>query len=91
METLHGSEAILSDLKHGKENGGAKIKVGITSAETMGDMAYGTGTYELIREDGTTLDKGKWMNVSKKVNGSWKFQCDIWNSSMPLPESSMKK
>jgi hypothetical protein len=54
-------------------------------------MGYGTGTYELMREDGTTIDKGKWMNVSKKVNGSWKFQSDIWNSNMPLPETPMKK
>jgi ketosteroid isomerase-like protein len=90
-ETAHGSEAILSNLKNGKENGAAKIKVTITSAETAGDMGYGAGTFELMGADGNTIDKGKWMNVSKKVNGSWKIQCDIWNSSMPLPETTMKK
>jgi ketosteroid isomerase-like protein len=90
-ETAHGSEAILTNLKNGKENGAAKIKVTITSAETTGDMGYGAGTFELMGADGNTIDKGKWMNVSKKVNGAWKIQCDIWNSSMPLPETTMKK
>jgi ketosteroid isomerase-like protein len=90
-ETIHGTEAIIAQLKNGKTQGGAKIKIAVTSAETMGDMAYGSGTFEIIGADGTQMDKGKWMNVSKKIAGSWKIQCDIWNSSMPMPQTSMNK
>ncbi len=31
------------------------------------------------------LDHGKWMVASKKINGTWKTQCDIFNSDMPMP------
>lgn len=86
-ETVHGSDAILAQLKSGKDNGGAKIKVTVTSAESMGDSGWGAGTYELTRADGTPIDNGKWMNVSKKVKGTWKIQCDMWNSNNPLPTS----
>lgn len=86
-EIVHGSDGILAQLKTGKTQGGAKIKVTVTSAETMGDMGWGSGTYELMGADGTPVDSGKWMNVSKKIKGTWKFQCDIWNSNKPLPTS----
>lgn len=91
QETIHGTEAIIAQLKNAKENGGTKIKITVTSAETMGNMAYGSGTFEIIGTDGTQMDKGKWMNVSKKIDGTWKIQCDIWNSNMPLPQTSVIK
>jgi ketosteroid isomerase-like protein len=86
-ETVHGSDGILAQLKTGKTQGAAKIKVVVTSAESMGDTGWGSGTYELMGADGTAIDSGKWMNVSKKVKGTWKIQCDIWNSNKPLPPS----
>ncbi|PWT89895.1 MAG: hypothetical protein C5B54_08165 [Acidobacteria bacterium] len=85
IATVHGTEAIIGQLKSGKDQGGAKVKVAVTSAETNGDMGYGTGTFEITKADGSHLDHGKWMNVSKKVGGSWKIVCDIWNSDMPMP------
>ena len=91
QETVHGTEGIMAQLKGGKEHGVTKVKIAVTSAESMGDMSYGTGTYESSAADGTNVDKGKWMLVSKKINGSWKIQCDIWNTTMPLPETTMKK
>jgi hypothetical protein len=30
------------------------------------------------------------MLVEKKVNGSWKTTCDIFNSDMPMPAGPMK-
>ncbi len=50
-------------------------------------MAHGTGTYEILGADGSHIDHGKWMNVSKKVGGKWLIHCDIWNSDMPVPGS----
>jgi ketosteroid isomerase-like protein len=83
--TAQGSEAILAQLKAGKDMGAAKIKIGVTAAESSGDLGYGTGTYVVTGADGSHMDHGKWMNVSKKVNGAWKVQCDIWNSDMSMP------
>lgn len=91
QETAHGSEAVLAQLKSSKEQGGATVKITVTSAETMGVIGWGTGTYEIMSADGTQMDQGKWMNISKKIKGgAWKIQCDIWNSNKPLPTSDMK-
>ena len=90
QEAAHGSDAILANLKAGKDRGVAKVKIAVTSAESSGDVGYGTGTYEVMGADGSHLDHGKWMLVSQKSDGKWKTQCDIFNSDMPLPTSSMK-
>jgi len=90
QEAVHGSDAILAQLKAGKDRGLAKVKIAVTSAESSGDLGYGTGTYVITGADGSHLDHGKWMLTSKKSNGVWKTQCDIFNSDMPLPAMNMK-
>ena len=84
-EAVHGTDGILGQLKFGKEHGIAKVKIAVTMAETSGDWGHATGTYEIMGADGSHVDHGKWMNMSKKVKGAWKIQCDIFNSDMPLP------
>jgi ketosteroid isomerase-like protein len=84
QEAVHGSDGILAQLKAGKDRA-AKVKIVVTSAETSGDLGYGTGTYEITGADGSHVDHGKWMLVEKKSNGTWKTECDIFNSNMPLP------
>ena len=90
QEVAKGSDAILANLKASKDQGVNKVKIVVTSAESSGDLAVGTGTYEIMGADGSHLDHGKWMLVSKKLNGAWKTQCDIYNSDMPMPSSNMK-
>ncbi|HEV7220333.1 MAG: YybH family protein [Terriglobales bacterium] len=90
QEAAHGSDAILAQLKAGKDRGAAKVKIAVTSAESSGDLGYGMGTFEITGAGGTQVDHGKWMLVSKKSNGTWKTQCDIFNSDMPMPTGEMK-
>jgi ketosteroid isomerase-like protein len=90
QEAVHGSDAILAQLKAGKDRGLAKVKIVVTSADSSGDVGYGMGTYVVTGADGSHLDHGKWVLVSKKTNGTWKTDCDIFNSDMPLPANSMK-
>ncbi len=85
QKAVNGTDGILGQLTAGKEQGLAKVKIAVTTAETNGDWGYGTGTYEILAADGSHLDHGKWMNVSKKSNGKWIIQCDIFNSDMPIP------
>ena len=85
QEAVHGSDAILAQLKAGKDRGLAKVKIAVTSAGSSGDLRYGIGTYEITGADGSHVDHGKWMLVSKKSNGAWKTQCDIFNSDRPMP------
>ena len=90
QEAVHGSDAILAQLKAGKDRGLAKVKIAVTSADSSGDVGYGTGTYVITGADGSHIDHGKWMLVSNKTSGVWKTQCDIFNSDMPMPAMSMK-
>lgn len=46
-------------------------------------MTWGHGTYRLMDAEGTTIQSGKWMNVSKKVGGTWLIHADIWNTDAP--------
>ena len=85
QEAVHGSDAILAQLKAGKDRGLAKVKIAVTSAESSGDLGYGTGTYVITGADGSHIDHGKWMLISKKSNGAWRTQCDTFNSDMPMP------
>jgi len=85
-----GSDAIMAQLKAGKDRGVAQVKIAVTSADSSGDLGYGMGTYEVMAADGSHLDHGKWMLVSKKTNGTWKTQCDIFNSDMPMPMAGAK-
>lgn len=87
QETIKGRAAIVAHLEGMKEMGAAKVKIRGTVDESSGDMAHGAGTYEILGADGSHIDHGKWMNVSKKVGGKWLISCDIWNSDMPVPGS----
>jgi ketosteroid isomerase-like protein len=83
-EAIYGKEAILAHLKAGRDQGPTnKIKIVVTSAESSGDLGYGIGTYEVTGPDGSQFDHGKWMLVSKKSHGTWKTQCEIFNSDGP--------
>ena len=66
-ETITGHDAIVADLKAGKAQGIDKVKLSLTTAESSGNIGWGHGTFELMDADGSTLDKGKWMNASTKV------------------------
>jgi ketosteroid isomerase-like protein len=83
-ETI-GKDAIMANLQSFKDAGGATINLAVTEAESLGNLAYGAGTYEILGADGSHIDHGKWLNVSKRINGEWKIYSDIWNSNMPLP------
>jgi ketosteroid isomerase-like protein len=87
---VHGRDAIKAQLKAGKDNGAAKAKIAVTSADSSGDIGYGMGTYVITGADGSHVDHGKWMLTSKKVDGKWVTDCDIFNSDMPMPTGEMK-
>jgi len=90
QEAVHGHDAILAQLKTGKDHGVAQVKITVTSAESNADLGYGTGTYVITGADGSHVDHGKWMLAEKKTSGGWKTECDIFNSDMPVPMGNMK-
>ncbi len=51
---------------------------------SSGDLAYELGSFA-ITNDGQDLDKGHYVTVWQKVNGTWKVAADIGVSSTPAP------
>ena len=86
QETVYGTEGVLGALVGAQELGIASVELAVTEDTTSEKMGWGAGTYKTFAEDGSELDSGKWMNVSKMVDGEWKIHCDIWNSNLPLEE-----
>jgi len=81
--TIEGRAAIASNLQANRDGGITKIELAVLGAETQGNMGWGHGTYRLMDAEGATVQQGKWMNVSKKVDGKWLIDCDIWNTDAP--------
>jgi hypothetical protein len=62
---------------------GFSLQFAPTSADVAasGDIGYTAGTYQLTMNGAS--DRGKYVEVWKKENGTWKATRDIFNSDMP--------
>jgi steroid delta-isomerase-like uncharacterized protein/uncharacterized protein (TIGR02246 family) len=47
-----------------------------------GDLGFARGTFSMTDSHGNIVDRGKWVEVRKKVDGRWQIDSDIWNSDM---------
>ena len=47
-----------------------------------GDLGFARGTFSMTDAHGHVVDRGKWVEVRKKVDGRWHIESDIWNSDM---------
>jgi len=85
---LMGGHAAIRECWRGMASAGLKISVLDTKRiEESGDLAYGTGAYELTLSapgGGTIADQGKYVVVYRRQqDGTWKAVADIFNSSRP--------
>jgi ketosteroid isomerase-like protein len=55
-----------------------------TEAMVAGDIGYRIGTFSLQAPDGSTVDRGKYIETWRQVGGEWKISADIWNSDLPV-------
>ncbi len=53
-----------------------------------GGWAYCSGFYTLLGPNGSTLDRGKFLEVLKQTDKGWKIHRDSLNSDMPAPGSA---
>ncbi len=60
--------------------------VDIIEVSATGDLAYARGKQEVTvkTKDGQVIDKGKWVDVLKKIDGQWKVIVTIGNSDLPV-------
>ena len=60
------------------------VKIDIEALETVidGQLAYVAGRYRMWTDDGTLVDRGKYIEIWRTVNGEWLIHRDIYNSSI---------
>ncbi len=81
--TLKGRAAIQAHIESTFARGVASVELEVLGSDSQGKLAWACGTYALKTADGTKVQQGKWMNVSKKVDGEWLTYSDIWNTNAP--------
>ena len=88
-EMLEGREAAQAFWQGGIDMGIKEGTLETEIVEAQGNAAYEVGKYTLIIEPpgGPTItDKGKYLVVWKRQEGSWKLHADMWNTSLPAAQ-----
>jgi ketosteroid isomerase-like protein len=64
------------------------LKMELEALETIidGQLGYVAGRYRIWAEDGTLVDRGKYMEIWKAEGGRWLIHRDMHNSSLPVAE-----
>ncbi len=83
---FEGREAIQGQIAAGREMGVAQVRLTTDETSTCGDMGFARGGYVILDGEGNEVDRGKWMQVGKKVGDAWYAYRDIWNSDLQLPQ-----
>ena len=83
---IFGRDAIRAD--HEAQFASSDFKVELEALETVvdGELAYVAGRYRMWTEDGTLVDRGKYVEIWRAMGGQWLIYRDIYNSSLPLEE-----
>jgi uncharacterized protein (TIGR02246 family) len=63
------------------------FKIDLEALETVIDdeLAYVAGRYRMWTGDGDLVDRGKYIEIWRPVDGEWMIYRDIYNSSIALP------
>jgi uncharacterized protein (TIGR02246 family) len=59
--------------------------VDVIEVSATGDLAYARGHDEITTKtkDGLVIDKGKWVDIWKKIDGQWKVTVSTASSDIP--------
>lgn len=88
LPRMCGSKAITAFFNGGYQMGVRNIR--ITTEEVTGgsEIVAETGTYEMLGDKNTSLEKGKFIVLWKMENGKWKMHRDVWNSDAAPPSAA---
>ena len=87
-DAVVGRDAIQAFMQGMIESGVHDIQFMQAEVHVMGEMAYDRGDVQLSiqpEKGEPMMSKSKYVCVWTPVNGEWKIDVCIWNSSVPLP------
>jgi uncharacterized protein (TIGR02246 family) len=80
---VEGRAAIEKFWKAAMDSGIKTVELKTNEVEGLGESAVEVGSYMLYGKDGAAMDRGKYLMLWKRVDGTWKFHRDCWNSNQP--------
>jgi uncharacterized protein (TIGR02246 family) len=85
---VFGRDAIRATNKELLAEKGLGMELEDLEVNIVGDLGYKAGRYRMYSKDGGLLDRGKYIEIWKKTNGTWLIHRDMWNSSVVAPAES---
>lgn len=82
VPAVTGLDAIIQFFYGDGTNTGAKIELPVGSVYGNEDLVVEEGTYNFPDGKGGSLDKGKFIALWKKEDGTWKLYREIWNTDL---------
>jgi uncharacterized protein (TIGR02246 family) len=78
---IFGRDAVLAAMKEMFASG-LGIELEDLEIKAENGLGYKAGRYRLLSEDGSLVDRGKYIEIWTKNDGTWVLHRDIWNSSV---------
>jgi uncharacterized protein (TIGR02246 family) len=85
---LRGKAALKTFYDDLLKQGASNLKLNVAEVSGHGPLAYQSGTYEMDLKPGNGQadhDRGKYLFIARKLNGSWRYEYMVWNSDLPAP------
>lgn len=86
--TAEGRKAITDAFK-ASSTPGATLWLKDVESSINGSKGFKWGHYKVKDADGNVVDKGRYMETRKNVDGEWLIDRDIYNSSLPPVAANM--
>ncbi len=83
---IFGRDAIRAGNREEFASADVAIELEDLEIKVEGNLGYKAGRYRVRAEDDQLIDRGKYIEIWRKVGGQWLIHRDIWNSSMPAAE-----
>lgn len=87
-ETVTGRPAVAAFWKDFSDSG-MEGTIEDTEAYAQGDLGYKRGRYTMTDADGNVVDKGKYIEIWRQVDGAWQLHRDIFNSDRAAAAAEM--
>lgn len=84
---LRGKDAIKTFYDDMLKTGATNLKLDVREVSGHGPLAYQSGTFEMDLAQSTgpaDHDRGKYLFIARKLNGSWRYEYMVWNSDLPI-------
>lgn len=86
-EPMSGKPAIQAFWQGAMDMGIVAAKLETVELDVLGDTAVEVGKGTLFAAGDQVADEAKYIVVWKREKGEWRWDRDIWNSSLPIADS----